>query len=33
MVKLLNGFRAAWQFTGSPITIKFRRKREQAAHR
>jgi len=30
---LLNGFRAAWQFTGSPITIKFRRKREQAAHR
>jgi GTPase len=30
---LLNGFRAAWQFTGSPVTIKFRRKREQAAHR
>src|SRR5437016_8511432 len=30
---LLNGFRAAWQFTGSPVGIKFRRKREQAAHR
>ncbi|HEU5262252.1 MAG TPA: ribosome biogenesis GTPase Der [Gemmatimonadales bacterium] len=30
---LLNGFRAAWRFTGSPVTIKFRRKREQAAHR
>jgi GTP-binding protein len=30
---LLNGFRAAWGFTGSPVNIKFRRKREQAAHR
>jgi len=30
---LLNGFRAAWRFTGSPVSIKFRRKREQAAHR
>ena len=30
---LLNGFRAAWQFTGSPVAIKFRRRREQAAHR
>lgn len=30
---LLNGFRAAWRFTGSPVNIKFRRRREQAAHR
>src|SRR3989454_1548684 len=30
---LLNGFRAAWQVTGSPVAIKFRRRREQAAHR
>ena len=30
---LLNGFREAWRFTGSPVGIKFRRKREQAAHR
>jgi GTPase len=30
---LLNGFRAAWGFIGSPVRIKFRRKREQAAHR
>src|SRR5207247_10552735 len=30
---LLNGFRAAWQFGGSPVAIKFRRRREQAAHR
>jgi len=27
---LLNGFREAWQFTGSPVNIKFRRKRETA---
>jgi GTPase len=27
---LLNGFREAWQFTGAPVTIKFRRKREGA---
>lgn len=27
---LLNGFREAWQFTGAPVTIKFRRKRETA---
>ena len=27
---LSNGFRAAWQFTGSPLTLKFRRKRETA---
>jgi GTP-binding protein len=27
---LLNGFRAAWQFTGSPVNIKFRRRRETA---
>ncbi len=27
---LTNGFRAAWQFTGSPVTLKFRRKRETA---
>ncbi len=25
---LLNGFREAWQFTGAPVTIKFRRKRQ-----
>jgi GTP-binding protein len=30
---LLNGFRAAWGFTGSPVAIKFRRKRVTAAHR
>lgn len=30
---LLNGFRKAWRFTGSPLNIKFRRKRERAAHR
>ena len=30
---LLNGFREAWRFTGSPVGIKFRRKREPAAHR
>src|SRR5438093_1390830 len=30
---LLNGFRAAWRFTGSPLSIKFRRKRESAAQR
>jgi len=29
---LLNGFRAAWRFTGSPVNIKFRRNREKAAH-
>ncbi len=29
---LLNGFREAWHFTGAPVNIKFRRKRE-AAHR
>ena len=28
---LLNGFRAAWRFGGSPVTIKLRRKRERAA--
>jgi GTP-binding protein len=28
---LVNGFRAAWQFTGSPVNIKLRRKRETAA--
>jgi GTPase len=27
---LLNGFRAAWQFTGSPVNLKFRRRRETA---
>jgi GTPase len=27
---LANGFRAAWQFTGSPLNLKFRRKRETA---
>ncbi len=27
---LVNGFRAAWRFTGSPLNIKFRRKREAA---
>jgi GTPase len=27
---LMNGFREAWQFTGSPLTLKFRRKRETA---
>jgi GTP-binding protein len=27
---LLNGFRDAWQFTGSPVNLKFRRKRETA---
>ena len=30
---LLNGFRAAWRFGGSPVTIKLRRKRERAARR
>src|SRR3989442_8914391 len=30
---LLNGFRAAWRFTGSPLSIKIRPKRGQAAHR
>ena len=29
---LLHGFREAWEFTGAPVTIKFRRKR-QTAHR
>lgn len=29
---LVNGFRDAWQFTGSPVKLKLRRKRE-AAHR
>ena len=24
---LLNGFREAWEFTGAPVNIKFRRKR------
>ncbi len=27
---LVNGFREAWQFTGSPLTLKFRRRRETA---
>jgi GTP-binding protein len=27
---LVNGFREAWQFTGSPVNLKFRRKRETA---
>src|SRR5437867_8943582 len=27
---LLNGFREAWEFTGAPVTIKFRRKRQAA---
>src|SRR2546427_754680 len=27
---LLNGFREAWQFTGSPVNIKFRRRRQTA---
>jgi GTPase len=27
---LVNGFREAWRFTGSPVTLKFRRKRETA---
>ena len=27
---LLNGFREAWQFTGSPVTLKLRRRRETA---
>jgi GTP-binding protein len=27
---LVNGFREAWQFTGSPVNVKFRRKRETA---
>ena len=27
---LLNGFREAWQFTGSPVNLKFRRRRETA---
>ena len=27
---LLNGFRDAWQFTGSPVNLKLRRKRERA---
>ena len=27
---LANGFREAWQFTGSPLTLKFRRRRETA---
>jgi GTP-binding protein len=27
---LLNGFREAWQFTGSPVNLKLRRKRETA---
>ncbi len=30
---LLNGFRAAWRFGGSPVTVKLRRKRERAARR
>jgi len=29
---LVNGFREAWRFTGSPLNVKFRRKRE-TAHR
>jgi GTP-binding protein len=29
---LLNGFRAAWQFTGSPVNIKLRWNRAKAAH-
>ena len=28
---LLNGFRAAWEFTGAPLNIKFRRRRDRAA--
>ncbi|HUL04087.1 MAG TPA: ribosome biogenesis GTPase Der [Gemmatimonadales bacterium] len=28
---LLNGFRAAWEFTGAPVNIKLRRKRERKA--
>ena len=27
---LVNGFRDAWQFTGSPVNLKLRRKREKA---
>jgi GTP-binding protein len=27
---LVNGFREAWQFTGSPLNLKFRRRRETA---
>ncbi|HYL21113.1 MAG TPA: ribosome biogenesis GTPase Der [Gemmatimonadales bacterium] len=27
---LVNGFREAWQFTGSPVNLKFRRRREAA---
>lgn len=27
---LLNGFREAWRFTGSPLSVKFRRRRETA---
>src|SRR5438128_185136 len=27
---LLHGFREAWEFTGAPVTIKFRRKRQTA---
>ncbi|HEY2825586.1 MAG TPA: hypothetical protein VGI83_08580, partial [Gemmatimonadales bacterium] len=26
---LINGFRAAWQFTGAPIRLKLRRKRSR----
>jgi GTP-binding protein len=28
---LLNGFRAAWDFTGAPVNIKFRRRRDRRA--
>jgi len=26
---LLNGFRAAWEFTGAPVNIKLRRRRDR----
>jgi len=26
---LLNGFREAWEFTGAPVGIKFRRRRDR----
>jgi predicted GTPase len=29
-ILLVNGFREAWRFTGSPVNVKFRRKRETA---
>jgi GTP-binding protein len=28
---LLNGFREAWEFTGAPVGIKFRRRRDRNA--